>query len=295
MDFKENLKKGKFVVTVEIGPPILPPKGINCDNMWELLEPIKRKIDAVGVTDLKSSVMRTGGLSISHLLKERGFEPIFFLSCRDRNRLALQADLLSAWILGIKNVAILTGDHPSAGDYPQAKPVFDLDSIQLITVVKGFNEGYDMNRDPIDGRTDFFIGATVNPSADSKAVQELEFIKMEKKIQAGAQYFLTQPIFDIQAFNEFMERAKQFKVPIIDSVMPLKSASMARFLNKNVAGIFIPENLIEEMEKATDRQKTGIQIAVRIIQQLKDLCQGVYIMPVGWEKFLPQIITEANI
>lgn len=288
MGLQESLASGKFVVTAEVGPP----KGTNIHEMMADAELLRGRVEAINVTDLQSSVMRLGSLAVCHLLQERGLEPILQITCRDRNRLALQADLLSAAVLGIKNVLALTGDYASLGDHPQAKPVFDLDSVSLIRVIKKLEAGTDMVGNPLHGAPKFFVGAVVNPGGNPL---EAQIIKMEKKIQAGASFFQTQAVYDLSSFEKFMKRVTSFKVPILAGIIMLKSAGMARFMNKNVAGVFVPEPLIQRMAKAEDRVKTSIEIAAELIKELKGMCQGVHIMPIGWENKVPALLDAANL
>jgi len=291
MSLQPLLEAGKFVVTAEVGPL----KGTDITEMEETAELLRTKVDAVNVTDQQSAVMRLGSLATCHLLKDWGLDPIFQLTCRDRNRLALQSDLLSAYVLRIKKVLAITGDLPALGDHPQAKPVYDLDSVQLLQVIKGLNEGYDMAGNELKGKPDFFPGAVVNPGADTEAAFELQLIKMEKKIEAGARFFQTQAIYDPDTFAKFVKRAKGFNIPILAGIIPLKSAGMARFMNKSVAGVFVPEELINKMAEAEDKTQTGIEIAVNLIKELKDMCQGVHIMAIGWEKKVPEIVERTGL
>ncbi|MFH1645568.1 MAG: methylenetetrahydrofolate reductase, partial [Candidatus Omnitrophota bacterium] len=249
-------------------------------------------VDAINVTDLQSAVMKLGSLTASFLLKDIGIEPIYQLTCRDRNRLALQSDLLSAASLGIQNVLVLTGDHPVRGDHPHAKAVFDLDSIQLLGVVKNLQEGKDMSGNALDGIPTFCAGAVVNPGADPL---EPELIKMEKKIKAGAQFFQTQAVYDIIKFQEFMKYAAEFNVPIIAGIILIKSLRMAKYMNENVPGIYVPEHLINEIDIAKDKSQASLGIAVRLINELKPLCRGVHIMPIGWERYLPALLDELGV
>jgi len=285
------LESGKFVVTAEIGPL----KGTDTTEIKEVAELLRRRVDAANITDQQSSVMRLGSLATCYLVKEEGLDPVFQMTCRDRNRLALQSDLLSAYVLGIENVLAITGDLPSLGDHPQAKPVYDLDSVQLLWVIKRLNEGYDMVGNELQGKPNFFPGAVVNPGADTEAAFELQIIKMEKKIAAGAKFFQTQAVYDPDAFAKFMKRAEGFNIPILAGIIPLKSAGMARFMNKNVAGVSVPEELINKMAAAKDKVQTGIEIAANLIKELKDLCQGVHIMAIGWEKKVPAILDAAGL
>lgn len=291
MSLKSLIEAGKYVVTAEVGPL----KGTDVAEMTETAEMLKSKVDAANVTDQQSAVMRLGSLATSHLINDKGLEPIYQLTCRDRNRLALQSDLLSAWVLGIRNVLAITGDLPMLGDHPQAMPVYDLDSVQLLWVIKKLNEGYDMVGNELQGKPDFFPGAVVNPGADTEAAFELQLAKMERKIEAGARFFQTQAIYDPNVFAKFVKRTEGFNVPIMAGVIPLKSAAMARFMNRSVAGVFVPDELIDQMAKAEDKTQTGIEIAVRLIKELKGMCQGVHIMAIGWERKVPEIVERAGL
>jgi methylenetetrahydrofolate reductase (NADPH) len=291
MSLKPLFEAGKFVVTAEVGPL----KGTDVSEIGEVAELLRGRLDATNVTDQQSSVMRLGSLAVCHLLKKKGLDPIFQVTCRDRNRLALQSDLLSASVLGIENVLAITGDLPALGDHPQAKPVYDLDSVQLLEVIKGLNEGHDMMGNELKGKTNFFAGAVVNPGASTRAAFELQLIKMEKKIKAGAKFFQTQAIYEPEVFAKFMKRVAGFKVPILAGIIPLKSVGMARFMNKNVAGVFVPEGLIEKMAAAKDKAQMGIEIAAGLARELKGMCQGVHIMAIGWEKKVPLILDAAGL
>lgn len=288
MGFKEKILKGEFVVTSEIGPP----KGVDVKEIFEDAELIKGKVDAINVTDLQSSVMRIGSLAICHLLIDCGIEPIYQLTCRDRNRLALQSDLLSAYALGIRNVLALTGDHPKLGDHPEAKPVFDLDAVMLLNAIGRLNSGFDLAGKELKGKPDFFPGAVVNPGADPL---EPEIIKMEKKIESGAKFFQTQAVYDIPLYERFISAAKHLKTTVLAGIVLLKSAGMAKYMNKNVAGVFVPDNLVKEMEEAKDKSVKSVEIAARLIKELKSLSQGIHIMPIGWDKKVPLVIEAAGL
>jgi len=291
MSLQSSLESGKFAVTVEVGPL----KGTDTQEIKEIAELLRGKVDAANATDQQSSVMRLGSMATCHLLKQGGLDPVIQMTCRDRNRIALQSDLLSASVLGIRNVLAITGDLPSLGDHPQAMPVYDLDSVQLLWVINRLNQGHDMVGNELKGKPDFFPGAVVNPGADTEASFELQLIKMEKKIEAGAKFFQTQAVYEPDKFARFMKRAKEFKVPILAGIIPLKSVGMARFMNKNVAGVFVPEELIQKMAAAKDRTQTGIEIAANLAKDLKGICQGVHIMAIGWEKRVPQILDAAGL
>lgn len=291
MSLQSKLGAGKFAITAEVGPL----KGTDITEIEEAAELLKDKVDAANVTDQQSSVMRLGSLAVSHILTQKGLEPIFQVTCRDRNRIALQSDLLSAWVMGIRNVLALTGDLPALGDHPEAKAVYDLDSVTLLHAISRLNEGCDIAGNELQGKPDFFPGAVVKVESDTEAAMELQLIKMERKIAAGARFFQTQAVYDSEHFAKFMKRVEKFKVPILAGVIPLKSAGMARFMNKNVSGVFVPDELIDKMTKAEDKTQTGIEIAADLIKRLKGLCQGVHIMAIGWEKKVPAIIEAAGL
>ena len=277
------------MVTSEIGPP----KGMETARLLEDAELIRDKVDGINVTDLQSSVMRLGSLAVCALLKQKGLEPIYQLTCRDRNRLALQSDLLSAAALGIENVLILTCDHPALGDHPDAKPVFDLDSVQLLEVARGLRSGVDMKGNKLFGAAPkFCLGAVVNPGADPL---EPQLLKMEKKIAAGAEFFQTQAVYDTAVFENFLQKTKHLKVPVMAGIVLLKSAGMARYMNKNVTGVFVPDTLIREMEEAKDKAARSVEIAARLIKQLKPLCRGIHIMPIGWDRVVPRVIEAGGL
>jgi 5,10-methylenetetrahydrofolate reductase len=287
---RQALESGKFVVTGEIGPP----KGVDLGKCLQDAEVLRNQVTAINVTDLQSAVMRIGSLAVSARLVERGLEPVYQLTCRDRNRLALQSDLLSAWALGIENVLCLTGDHPALGDHTEAKPVYDLDSVQLLKAASSLNQGYDMAGHELESVPSFFLGAVVTPGAEPL---EPQVIKMKKKIEAGARFFQTQAVYEPERFEHFMSQVQGLKVPIIAGIVVLKSAAMAKFMNSNVAGISVPESIIREMEETEkeDRKKKAVEIASRIIRQVKPFCQGVHVMPLGWDELVPEIINEAEL
>ncbi|MBU0533448.1 MAG: methylenetetrahydrofolate reductase [Candidatus Omnitrophica bacterium] len=289
MAFAKKIQSGEFTITSEIGPP----KGVEIEGILKEAETLKDKVDAFNVTDLQSSVMKLGSLATCRLLVERGLEPIFQITCRDRNRLALQSDLLSAYVLGIRNVLVLTGDHTVLGDHPQAKPVFDLDSISLLKAATGLMEGKDMVGNELVGKPEFLLGAVVNPGADPL---EPQIIKMEKKIEAGAKFFQTQAIYDLKSFENFMNIVGKFNVPVLGGIVLLKSAGMAKFMNEKVAGINVPDKYITMMAEANkeDRPKVSIQIAAELIKGMKGLCQGIHIMPLGWEKHVPSVLENSG-
>jgi len=294
MKLKDLFQK-KFVITSEIGPP----KGWQVQHLIEEAKKyLKDKVDAINVTDNQSSVMRFGSLGVCILLKQNGFEPIYQITCRDRNRLALQSDILTAAAFGIENLLLLTGDHTVLGDHKDAKPVFDLDSVSLIYTVKRLMDGYDLAGNKLEGEPpSFCIGAVVSPEAEPLDPQ---LFKMEKKILAGAEFFQTQLVFNPEKFIKFIDivRKNFGEIPILAGITILKSVGMAKYMNENVAGVYVPEHLIEELKKDKEKTKsgqTGVEIAVRIIKEIKPYCNGIHIMPLGWDHKVPEIITLANL
>ncbi len=292
MSLKDALNSGKFAVTAEAGPP----KGTDIEKIKHEMELLKGKVDAVNVTDNQSAVMRISSTSFCRVLLDMGLEPVLQMTCRDRNRIGLQSDLLGASILGIKNVLCMTGDHPNAGDHKEAKPVYDIESAQLLKIVDAMNNGKDMMGNDLQGATDFYQGAVVTPEANPIAPQLMKF---EKKINAGANFFQTQAIYDIDKFKEFMTHARKFPVKIMAGLVLLKSAGMANFMNKFVPGINVPQNLIDELKEAGKEKAldTGIGIMARHIIQLREenICDGVHIMAIGAEDKVPEIMERSGL
>ena len=286
---KDSLESGKFTVTCEIAPP----KGTDISHIMECIDVLKGKVDAVNVTDFQSAVVRSTSLVTCKILKDNGIEPVLQMTGRDRNRIAIQGELLSAGILGIENLFAITGDHTSKGDHPQAKNVFDLDSINILKAAEYISFGRDMNHNELKGHPKFYMGAAVFVPI------EIQIIKMIKKIAAGAKFFQTQAVFDIETVREFRKRTKNFECKVLIGVIPLKSPGMARFLNRNIPGVDVPENIIERMESVgkENYKEEGMKIAAEFIKQLKEekLCDGVHIMSVGAEKNIPKILEMARI
>jgi methylenetetrahydrofolate reductase (NADPH) len=291
MKLTDCFKKHKCVVTCEVGPP----KGIEIENLIDELASLNGKADAFNVTDLQSSVLRVGSLATCRLLKDRGLEPIMQLTCRDRNRLGLQSDVLSAAVLGIENLLCLTGDHPKLGDHPQAMPVFDLDSVQLLSAIKGLMDGKDMAGNKLEGHPpEFCIGAVVNPGANPL---EPQIAKMEKKVATGAEFFQTQAVYEVDKFANFMKKVKYLNVPVMAGIVFLKSPAMAKFMNANVAGIHVPDDIIDEMAAVSKEKRVekSLEISARLIKELKGLCQGIHIMSLGWERHIATVLEMAGL
>ena len=292
MRITELFDNGQFVVTAEVGPP----KGIHIDHLVEEATTYLSGITAVNVTDNQSSVMRMGSLPACVALKNAGLTPILQITCRDRNRIGLQSDLLGAAMLGIDNILCLTGDHTTLGDHPGAKPVFDLDSVSLLHTVGQLEKGVDLGGNALVGEPPKFAkGAVVSPCSDSVDAQ---LAKMERKVMAGADYFQTQAVFEPEKFIRFMEQAKQFGKPVQLGVIIPKSAGMAKFMNNNVAGVHVPQEMIDALAADKERAKagiTGVEIAAKIIRECKPYCQGVHIMALGWEAKVPDLLKLAGI
>jgi len=290
MTFKERLDSGKFAVAVEFQPP----KGNELSELYEYAELLKGRVDAINVPDLQNAIMRLGSLSACTLLKARGMEVIYNLSCSDRNRLALQSELLNASALGLKNILLVQGAHPSVGDHFEAKAVFDLDVMGLLGAAKRLQEGYDLTGNDLQGKPQFCVGTQINAAAKGHAL-DLEVTDMEKKIRLGVDFFFTDSIYDVGIFEPFIRKVAHFKVPIIAGVTLLKSVGMARYMNKHVEGASIPDSIIDQLMKASDKQKASIEIAGSLIKALKPLCQGVLIIPIGWEKQIPPLLDHAGL
>ncbi|MBS3788809.1 methylenetetrahydrofolate reductase [Candidatus Bipolaricaulota bacterium] len=273
------------VITCEAGPP----KGTDIDDLLEELDEIAEFVNAFNVTDQQSSVMRVGSLAVSHRIEKLGHETVYQLTCRDRNRIALQSDLLSANVLGIKNVLALTGDYTTLGDHPHAKPVFDLDSPQLLAAIRDLNQGKDIGGNELEGATELFPGAAVNPGADPV---EPQVHKAKMKADLGAKFFQSQAVYDPPLFKDFMEKLRKagVEVPVLVGILPLKSAGMARFMNENIAGAYVPTEVIEELESSSNTVKKSLEICSRVIDKTGEFCEGLHLMPMGWEEHVPEIL-----
>ena len=289
---KQALNSGKFVVTSEIGPP----KGTNIEKMLHHIDLLKDKVDALNVTDHQSSVMRFPSIGGCLAVKEHGGEPILQMTCRDRNRLALQADLLLAYTRGIRNVLCLTGDAITVGDHKEAKGVFELDSLQLLKTIRQMESGKDLGGNDLDGAVEFCAGAIVTP--EQRPI-EPQMVKFEKKVEAGAEFFQTQAIYDLDNFSKFMQHIRQFPVKILAGIVLLSSARMAKFMTENIPGIFVPQYLIDELAGAPKGEalNKGIEIAGRMIATLEkeSICDGVHIMAIGREEVVPDILAIAGL
>lgn len=278
LPLQEALTAGTFVVTTEMEPP----KGPDLTGFRETARLLKGRVHAVNVTDNQRAVMRLTPLVASHVLQDEGLDPIYQLTCRDRNRLALQSDLLGASALGIRNLLVLMGDPPTAGDHKDAKPVFDIDSLALLRLTAELNQGRDLAGNALEGKCDLFPGAALNPAAEPMDPQVDGF---ERKLKAGARFFQTQAVFEVAQLERFLAaaRARGIEAPVLAGIIPLKSAKMARFMNEKVPGIKVPESMIERLEKASDPKALGVEIAADLVRGLRGKASGVHLMTIGEE------------
>jgi methylenetetrahydrofolate reductase (NADPH) len=286
---KEALDQGKFAVTIEYNPP----KGTNISKVLESAKTLVGRVHGVNVTDNTAAVVRAGSLPVCRLLYELGHDPVMQLTCRDRNRIAMQSDLMGAHMLGIRTILCLTGDYPTVGDHKEAKPVYDLDSVQVMQLVQGLNNGQDMEGNKLDGSTAFAIGAAVTPEADPLGPM---LAKFEVKVKAGAQFFQTQAIYNPDQFASFMKAVRLFKVKVLAGILVLRNAKMAEFMNANIPGVSVPKEMIDELKAAGDKSEdVGVKIAVRTIKAVRSHCDGVHIMAIKATHRLAEIITKAEV
>jgi len=289
------LESGKFVVTAEAGPP----KGTSVEVIQKKAELLRHCCDAVNVTDNQTAIVRMSSLAGCMLLKQRGVEPVMQMVVRDRNRLAIQADVLGAVALGIGNILCLSGDHQKFGNHPTAKGVFDIDSIQLIQTLKKMrDEKKFLSGEDISGEVPVFIGAAANPFADPF---EFRVTRLAKKVKAGADFIQTQAVYDIARFAKWMEMASERgldkQVHILAGVIPIRSAGMARYMRDYVPGVSVPDEVVTRMENAENAKEEGVRIILEIIEQLKEIpgVHGIHIMAVGWEDIVPDMVEKAGL
>jgi 5,10-methylenetetrahydrofolate reductase len=289
---QEVLESGKFLVSGEIGPP----KGPDIEEMIHHIDLMKDKVHAMNITDNQSSVMRYPSLGTALIILERGGEPNLQVTCRDRNRMAIEADLLFAYTRGVRSVLCLTGDSVPVGDHKDCKSVFDCESVQLLNLIKAMEGGKDLGGNEMNEPVKFYKGAIVTPEA---IPLEPQMVKFEKKVEAGAQWFQTQAIYDMDNFAEFMKTARQYPVKMQAGLVLLTSAGMAKYMNANVPGVTVPQDLIDEM--ATAEKGKGIDIGIKImarhIKRIREegLADGVHIMAIGKEEVVPRILEEAEL
>ena len=285
--FEQQLGKKPFLVTMEVNPP----KGTDLTEIISAVDTVKGLVDAINVTDGSGAIMRANSLSVATTVLDHGVDPILQMTCRDRNRLALQADLLGGSILGIRNILLMTGDDPKSGDHPEAKPVFDLNSAKLMQVARGLADGKDMAGKALKGSPRFCIGATADPGAKDL---DVETQKLQAKIDGGAQFFQTQAVFDTEKLPAFMTRAKPFGKPMLVGILLVKSAKMARYMNEHVWGITVPEAIIDRFERAADKRAECVAVTSALIRAVRDGgVNGIHLYALGWEDLVPTILKES--
>lgn len=287
-NLQSKIKDKIFLVTSELNPP----KGTDLSTLFNKVELLKKSITAFNITDNHTSKMSMSPIAVANLLKTQEIEPIVQLACRDKNRVALQSDILGLSALGIKNILCMTGDHSSIGDDPNSKPVFDLDGISLLKAVSSLRNGKDLANNKLKGAPEIFSGAVANPGSND--IQK-EIDRMKQKIEAGAQFFQTQPVYDIKKFESFFNQTKELNIPIIAGHIMLKSADMANNFNKNIPGVSIPQSIIKNLSEASDKKSKSSNIAIELINELKNMCQGIHLMALGWESLIPNILKETEI
>jgi methylenetetrahydrofolate reductase (NADPH) len=287
---EEKLRSGTFVVTTEL----TPPKGIDLTDLFAKADALKGYADAVNLTESPRARMAVEPKSVAHLLKDRGIDPIVQITARDRNRIAIQADLLGAALLGVGNFLFMTGDNPRNGDHPDCKGVFDLTTLDMLSTARTLRSGRDMTGNELKGAPHVFLGATANPGAPD-LVFEAE--NTRRKIDAGAQFLQTQAIYDTDLLARYLEATNLGDVALLAGIIPLKSAKMAAWLNANVVGVRVPQGLIDELERAGPEGEAavGVDIAARIIREVRKLCSGVHIMAIGWEHRIPEILSASGL
>lgn len=287
---RDVLERGEFAVTVEYNPP----KGTNISALLENAKALVGRVHGVNITDCTAAVMRASSLSVCRLLYEMGHDPVMQMTCRDRNRIGIQSDLLGAHLLGIRNILCLTGDYPTVGDHKDAKPVYDLDSVQVMQLVGGLNRGVDYAGNKLDGATDYYIGGAVTPEADPVGPM---LVKLETKVRAGAQFAQTQGIYQPDKFVGFMQAVRKMKVKLLAGILLLRSAKMAEFMNANIPGVAVPDEMIAELRAAGPKHEgdAGVEIAVRTIKAVRPHCDGVHIMAVKAVNRLPEILAKAGL
>ena len=286
--FASKLGKKSFLVTMEVNPP----KGTDLSEILRAVEGAKGLVDAVNVTDGSGAIMRACSLAVAKAVLDAGSDTILQMTCRDRNRLALQADLLGASMLGIRNLLLLTGDDPKAGDNPEAKPVFDINSATLMQVARGLTQGKDMAGKELKGTPQFCIGAAADPGAKDL---DVEMQKFKAKIDGGAQFFQTQAVFDAASFGRFMAKVKDYKKPVLAGILLVKSAKMARYMNEHVWGIHVPDELIARFEQATDKREECVRVTAELIRAVRDSANGIHLYPLGWEDLVPEILEASGV
>jgi len=286
MNLKSKLDSGDFAVLAEMEPP----KGVDVSDMVASATKVKGEIDAFVVPEMSNAVMRMSSLGGAMILQSKGMDTVFQVNCRDRNRLALQADILAAAACGVPNIMAVTGEDPSFGDHHMAKAVYGIELIELLEAIKMLQAGQDMVGIELNGAPEFEVGSTVNTGLKGEAL-EVELEEMNKKIEAGTRFFITPPVFDLASIESFMTLVDHRKTKIIPTVLLIKSLGMARYLARNMPNIHVPDALIKRIQKSSDKVRECIHIAGEMVRQLKDeKFSGVLISTIGWENRIPEIL-----
>ena len=290
MALRDKLQRGQFVILGEFEPP----KGSDFSALLDHAGQVKGRVDAVVIPEMANAVMKASSLGGCAVFQKNGIETVYQACCRDRNRLALQADLLAAGALGVPNVMAVAGEEITLGDHPQARTVNDLELLELLRALQGLMNGKDMAGIELRGAPRFLVGSTVDSGATG-GLLELELERLERKIEAGVRFVITKPVFDLHLFQQFLKRVDTERVAVIPTVLLLKSAGMARYIDRNVKGIAIPPEMIRGIQKAPDKPKECIRVAAETVRHLRDLgLAGALISTVGWEDRLPRILDQAG-
>ena len=284
----ESLNRNPVTVTAELNPP----KGTDLAGLFSAAESLRQHIAAFNLTDSAASRMTMAPIAVAHLLRDRGIESTLQIAGRDRNRLAIQADMLAAHALGVENLVCMTGDPPSGGDHPDAKAVFDLGAEDILRAASCLEAGKDLAGNALKDRPRFYRGAVTNV-----AVPDLgkEVARMEAKIASGAQFFQTNAVYEPAAFQRFMARCEAFQVPVLAGIIVLKSARQARYMTERIPGVVVPGRLIDELERASDPAETSVRMASDVVREVAPMCHGVHIMAIGWERYIPDILEAAGL
>lgn len=286
-NLSESLAKNDFTLTAELNPP----KGTDLRDLFDAGEALRHLVTAFNLTDSAASRMAMAPIAVAHLLGDRGIESTLQIAGRDRNRLAIQADMLAAHVLGVANIVCMTGDPPSAGDHPEAKPVFDLGAEDILQAASSLASRRDLSGNRLKDGPDFYRGAVVNV-----AVPDLgrEIARMEKKIESGAQFFQTNAVYEPSGFEAFMKRVEDFNVPVLAGIIMLKSARQARYMTERIPGVVVPDRLTETFESAANVAEASVGLTGEIVREVAPMCQGVHIMAIGWERRIPAVMEAAG-
>ncbi|MFH1689352.1 MAG: methylenetetrahydrofolate reductase [Candidatus Eisenbacteria bacterium] len=291
---RNAIDSGRFIVTGELGPPM----GASADAVRKKAAHFRDVVDAVNTTDNQSGVVRMSSIAAARLLLDEGIDPVVQMTCRDRNRLGLQSDIVGAAALGVRSLLLLTGDHMVMGNQPDARPVYDLDSIQLIEAARGMRDGRFMNGDEIKRPPDVLLGGAANPFAEPMG---LRLIRVAKKVAAGADFIQTQAVFDVARFRRWMAGVRDLglheRVKILAGILPTRSHKALEYMRDNVSGMIVPEALIERLRTASDPAEEGVRAACELIAEVRDVdgVAGVHLMPVMWESVTPRVVEEAGL